>query len=65
MTKEEKIKFIKKFSKLNLSNVCLRAGVSRVSIYHGEISESKLNDVVKVIIKDLKELEYDKIDNTL
>lgn len=65
MTKEEKIIFVKKFSRLNLSNVCMRAGVSRQTIYHGDISESSLNEVVKIIIKDIKDLEYDKVESTL
>ena len=65
MTKEEKIQFVKKFSKLNLSNACMRAGVSRQTIYHGDISESTLNEVIKIIIKDLKDLDYGKIESTL
>lgn len=65
MTKEEKIIFVKKFSRLNLSNVCMRAGVARQTIYHGDISESSLNEVVKIIIKDIKDLEYDKVESTL
>lgn len=54
--KELKIKFIKKFAKLNLTDVCKKVGVARQSIYMGEISLEKLNRVVDEISCEIADL---------
>ncbi len=54
--RENKIKFIKKFSALNLKRVCKNANVSRQAIYQGEITLQKLDAVVDEIIKEISDL---------
>lgn len=54
--KEMRIRFIKKFAKLNLTDVCKKVGISRQLIYTGEISLEKLNRVCDVISEELADL---------
>lgn len=54
--REQKLEFVKKFAKLNLKDICLKAGISRQAIYRGKISDAKLDIVVDIITNRIADL---------
>lgn len=54
--RENKIRFIKKFAKLNLMDVCREAHITRQAIYRGKMSESTINEVVEIITRKIADL---------
>ena len=53
LTRIEKYKIIKKFSKLNLKSVCERAGVSRQAVYLECLSDKKLDKIINIINEEI------------
>lgn len=56
--KENKIKFIKKFAKLNFANVLRKVKISRQAIYRTpcKVSIEKINEMVEEISKEIADL---------
>lgn len=53
LTRKDKYKIIKKFSKLSLKSVCERNGVSRTSVYMEYLSDKKLDKIIDTINEDI------------
>lgn len=53
LTRADKYKIIKKFSKLNLSMICKKAGISRQAIYLECLSDKKLDAIINIINEEI------------
>ena len=53
LTRADKYRIIRKFSKLSLKSVCTRAGVSRQGIYLEYLSDKKLDNIINIINEDI------------
>lgn len=56
--KENKIRFIKKFAKLNLANILRKVDISRQAIYRVpcKVSVDKVNKMVEEITQEISDL---------
>ena len=56
--KENKIRFIKKFAKLNFADILRKVNISRQAIYRGpcKVSPKKIDEIVDEISKGIADL---------
>lgn len=59
----EDLEYIKKFSKINITNVCKKAKASRQNVLNGIASKKTTNKVRKQIENDIAELYLLKENN--
>lgn len=56
MTKQDKLDFIRKFSKITVSAICNQYGIDRSNLYRNITSEKNVDIVYSEIIKKIKEI---------
>lgn len=60
VNKEKDLKYIKEFSKINISSVCKELGVDRGNLLNGRASEKSTEAVRQTIQEKLKNLEDER-----
>lgn len=60
VNKEKDLKYIKDFSKINVSSVCKELGVDRQNLLNGRASEKNTELVRQTIQEKLKNLEDER-----
>ena len=53
LTRKEKYKIIRRFSKLSLKTICDRVGVARQGVYLEYFSDKKLDEIINAINEEI------------
>lgn len=56
MTKEDKINFIRKFSKITVSSICTELGIDRSNLYRNTTSSNNVNKVYSKLLEKINEI---------
>lgn len=56
MNKQEKLNFIRQFSKITVSTICNEYGIDRSNLYRNKTSEKNIDLIYNKIIQKIKEI---------